>query len=237
MKNKTLHSRPASIPKKRWAAYAAAGAATALAGSNSAEAAIHYSGLLQVHFPPDKNKTKTFQLDQTGDFFKLVHTSSNRASASEALFTMFGIGGSGFRGPVGFDIYYVSKLSFGQPISTGHFTHGAGGGYYGIMAAGFTGGGSQQWRDPGVGFIGFRFNSGAGTQYGWARVRMGGDQKNNGFRLIDFAYADPGEPITAGETGQNMSDEQGPDEGSLGGLALGAAGLLAWRKSRSRITH
>jgi hypothetical protein len=51
MKNKTLHSRPASIPKKRWAAYAAAGVATALAGSNSLEAAIHYSGFLNVTFP------------------------------------------------------------------------------------------------------------------------------------------------------------------------------------------
>ncbi len=56
----------------------------------------------------------------------------------------------------------------------------------------------------------------------------------NAFKLIDYAYADPGEPITAGEDGQNRSDEQGPDEGSLGWLALGAVGLIAWRKSRSR---
>jgi hypothetical protein len=70
---------------------------------------------------------------------------------------------------------------------------------------------------------------------------MGGAQKNNGFKLIDYAYADPGQAIRAGEDGirtsqdgQDVGDEQGPDEGSLGGLALGAVGLLAWRKSRSR---
>jgi hypothetical protein len=61
------------------------------------------------------------------------------------------------------------------------------------------------------------------------------------FKVFDFAYADPGEPITAGqgiprgsEDNQDVSADQGTDEGSLGGLALGAVGLLAWRKSRSR---
>jgi MYXO-CTERM domain-containing protein len=50
------------------------------------------------------------------------------------------------------------------------------------------------------------------------------------FKLVDYAYADPGESIKAGQT---SSDEQAPDEGSLGWLALGAVGLFAWRKSRS----
>ena len=42
--------KPASIAKTRWVAYAAAGAATALAGSQSAEAAIHYSGRVNELF-------------------------------------------------------------------------------------------------------------------------------------------------------------------------------------------
>ena len=92
-----------------------------------------------------------------------------------------------------------------------------------------------------MGFVGFRFSSGAGIQYGWARVRMGGTTRNNAFKLIDYAYAEPGEAIgasggipRAGEDGQDMGDRRAPDEGSLGGLALGAVGLLAWRKGRSR---
>src|SRR5262249_20770178 len=110
--------------------------------------------------------------------------------------------------------------------------------FFATMAEGSFGG---WWLSPGVGFVGFRFNSGAGIQYGWARVRMGGANRNNAFRLIDYAYADPGEAIRAGEgiprageDDQDMSDEQGPNEGSLGGLALGAVGLLAWRESRSQ---
>ena len=43
--------KPASIAKTRWVAYAAAGAATALAGSQSAEAAIHYSGHCERAIP------------------------------------------------------------------------------------------------------------------------------------------------------------------------------------------
>jgi len=61
--------------------------------------------------------------------------------------------------------------------------------------------------------------------------RMAGGGWANAFKLIDYAYADPGEPIRAG---QKSSDERAPDQGSLGSLAVGAVGLLAWRKSRSR---
>ena len=88
-----------------------------------------------------------------------------------------------------------------------------------------------QWTERGIGCAGFKFNNGAGTQYGWVRVKMGGSEKNNGFELLDYAYGDPGEPVSAG---QKSSGEQAPDQGSLAGLALGAAGLLAWRKRRSR---
>ena len=106
--------------------------------------------------------------------------------------------------------------------------------------------GYGQWASPGMGFVGFVFNNGAGPQFGWARVRVSSIDPRNGiggfaFKVLDFAYGDPGERITAGqgipggrEDDQDISDDQGPDEGSLGGLALGAAGLLAWRKSRSR---
>jgi len=161
-----------------------------------------------------------------------------------AGFNVTGIAAAAFRGFPGSSKYQggvsVSKLSFGQSIATGHFTQ-AGFVHYvvaGILAYSTYG----QWKSPGMGFVGFRFNSGAGNQCGWARVRIstwfpGG----YAFKVLDFAYGDPGERITAGEgipgdseDNQDISDDQGPDEGSLGGLALGALGLLAWRKSRSR---
>jgi hypothetical protein len=87
-----------------------------------------------------------------------------------------------------------------------------------------------EFLEPGIGLIGFAFNNGSGKQYGWARVRMGGGEpgeRENAFKVLDYAYADPGEPIQAGQT----SDAPVTGMGSLGLLAAGATGLLTWRKT------
>ena len=221
MKTNDLRRKPASIAKTRWAAYAVAGAATAFVGSHSAEAAIHYSGLLNEPFPPNRDKHKAFPLDQAGDSLRFVHTTFCPA----ASFSINGIVSVGFRGYVGLP-FQVSKLSFGQNISTGQFVTAS----HGLMAIDrtcYTYG--APWNGGGTGYVGFRFNNGAGIQYGWARVTA--QFEASAFRVMDYAYADPGEPISAGQ--RSSSDEQAPDQGSLGWLAVGAAGLLAWRKSRS----
>ncbi len=214
--------KPASIAKTRWIAYAAAGAATALAGSQSAQAAIHYSGRVNELFLV--GEADTLKLDRPGDFFRLSHTSYGYGANDK--FAIFGIASAAFRGFL--DIFtnrhYVSKLTFGQPISMGNFIQQSA---PGLMV---RNGQPHQWWNPGQGFIGFRFNNGAGVQYGWARIKMSGPPHHN-FILFDYAYADPGEGLRAGQT---SSDEQAADQGSLGWLALGAVGLLAWRKSRSR---
>lgn len=52
-------------------------------------------------------------------------------------------------------------------------------------------------------------------------------------KLIDYAYADPGEPIRTGQTSETKDAVADlPTEGSLGALALGAAGVDAWRAVR-----
>ena len=61
---------------------------------------------------------------------------------------------------------------------------------------------------------------------------MAGVRKKNGFKLLDYAYADPGESSTAGQTSSN---EPGAEKGSLGWLALGAVGSLAWRKRQPKV--
>jgi hypothetical protein len=245
MKTRQSRRRTAKVSHSRWVAYATAGVATALTASHSAEAAIHYS-VVNEKFQPNSNKGRWFQLDQPGDSIYFAHVSCCPRSAA---FDVRGIAAAAFRGLPGTSKYsnaFASKLSFGESIATGHFTHAfrnptAPNG--GILAQGIYG----QWTSPGMGFVGFRFGNGAGIQYGWARVRISTKFPDDGippgyaFKVLDFAYADPGEPITAGqgiprgsEDDQDISDDQGPDEGSLGGLALGAVGLLAWRKSRSR---
>ena len=53
---------------------------------------------------------------------------------------------------------------------------------------------------------------------------------DNNFRVVDYAYGDPGDVVKVGR--QRRSDSVRAME-SLGGLALGAAGLLAWRLRRA----
>src|SRR6266513_480680 len=186
MKSNRLRSKPASIAKTRWVAYATAGAATALAGSNSLEAAIHYSGLVGEKFAPHSDKMKSFQLDQPGDSIRFGH------GYPRSGFATFGFVASGFVAGSVRGVFtsrltdYVSKLSFGQSIAADNFYGASRGRGSAVMANSY--GSLPQWLDPGVGFVGFRFYSGAGYQYGWARVFMGGTGRNNGFKLIDYAY-------------------------------------------------
>jgi hypothetical protein len=58
-------------------------------------------------------------------------------------------------------------------------------------------------------------------------------QRHARFKLIDYAYGDVGDTIGAGQKSGHDTHELE----SLGGLALGALGLLAWRKSRAQAAH
>jgi hypothetical protein len=228
MKTKALHRKP--IPKGRWAAYATAGAASAFTCANSAEATIHYSGIIHEYFGPYGTRSAHFQLDQPGDSFRLRHS----VTFTSAGFAHFGILGRGRASFAGFycpsnnpHVASVSKLNRSQLISRRPFLGRESG-----LLAHFGGPCGGQFDYGEVGFIGFKFNNGSGDQYGWVRIQFGNRfPYANDFWLADYAYADPGEQIRAGQTASN---EMVPEEGSLGWLALGAAGLLAWRKSRSR---
>jgi MYXO-CTERM domain-containing protein len=224
MRTKRARRKQMTVPRSRWLAYATAGAATAFASSHSLEAAIHYSGLLNVTFGPRHNERKTFQLDQHGDSFRLEHD----AASYFAGFQIRGLGSAFFRINTP-SYYFVKKLHSGDNVVVGYFArHGSRPDGFGAMANSY--GSGAQWNAAGIGFVGFRFTKGTGFQYGWARVTMGGKQKKNGFKLVDYAYAGVGESITAGQT---TSDEQPPIAGSLGWLALGGAGLIAWRRRSS----
>src|SRR5438093_13603560 len=67
---KAFRCKPISIPKARWSAYVTAGAASTLAYASSAEAEIHYSGLVNHNFangsfagPLDPGVTLTLGVD------------------------------------------------------------------------------------------------------------------------------------------------------------------------------
>ena len=217
------------VPQTRWAAYATAGAATALAGVNSAEADIHYSGLLNIGFnaAPGATVQQTFALDNGAE---LVFQHSRTANSLGGAF--FGIVGAAlsnqFRGKAYGGFFYPSNLGPGVNVSTGAFV--AAGKTFATLA--YHGGyAHSQWLQKGTGFIGFKFTGFGGTEYGWAQLTMNEGEPGNSFTLKDFAWADPGTPIFTGETAVV------PEPGTLGLLAVGAVGLLLWRRQRATAAH
>jgi hypothetical protein len=242
LKPKRTDSRkPAVITNSRWFAYATAGAASAFTCANSAEATIHYSGIIGEFFGSGRDKSARFQLDQPRDSIRLRHSLEFEGTFSYGGTVHFGILGLAVAGFAGFycpslpQFASVSKLNRGQFISTRPFLTRESG----VLAVPHFSDCVGQFDSGDLGFIGFRFNNGSGDQYGWVRIKMGTYYPiDNDFWLVDYAYADPGEPIRAGQTSNNdmvpeESDDVVPQEGSLGALALGAAGLLALRKRRS----
>jgi hypothetical protein len=120
------------------------------------------------------------------------------------------------------------NLAPNRPVSHGDFGDGLG-----ILASSpFCNG--YEFCERGFAILGFKFNTGGGTQYGWARLRMRGDiPPKNSFFVVDYAWADVGDRIRTLQT-HNSSQEQAAvsPSGSLGLLALGKAGLELWRAER-----
>jgi len=234
MKTNARKNRIAKIPKARWLAYAGAGAATALTGVSPAEADIHYSGRVDVSFPANENKSVALPLDQAGDSI-IFERSINDGAAD--FFGAAGLQSGKFLGsyPV-FSYAYVWRIKNRNEhryISQGHFTNGAFGfGTLGTMIKGDRSSLNWRWHGKGTDFVGFRFNNGAGKQYGWARVRMDGPDSDFSFTVLDYAWADPGEPIKAGQTSSSAAAVM-PDQGFLGLLAIGASGVALWRRRKS----
>lgn len=208
-------------------AYAVAGLVTA--SGSVAEGAIHYSGPIDVVFPRHPDRRATFPLDRPGDSLVFEHLSLVFAESNFAGFKAVGRRSASMRGHGTGSYAILSNLNRGSFVSQGIFSLGyRNNSDFGMLAFDFYG----EFGQRGIGFIGFAFNSGAGKQYGWARVYMGGFGRQNAFKLLDYAYADPGESIQAGQT----SDAPVTGMGSLGLLAAGAAGLLTWRKVRGQVS-
>lgn len=242
MKPHHLRRKLNAISNSRWAAYAAAGAASALGGAHSADAEIHYSGVIDSRFYV-QDAVKRFDL--VGDA-KLVFVYGYGVTYNGDGYygALFGINGAAvsneFRGyAAAFGSIYASKIAPGKPVSQGDFFQKSErplallGSSYGAGAWGSHG----QGQGRAGGFIGFRFDNGNGTQYGWARLRihlpiLG--VGNGGFDLVDYAWGDPGDTIVTGQTSSTGDRAVAvPDSGSLGALALGGVGVRAWRQTGS----
>lgn len=242
MKAQKLRRMSTKTSNSRWIAYAAASAASALTSSPSAEAEIHYSGLLHYRFPGtngvNHSTVATFPLDN-GVVLRGAKESNVSSGTGFAAMRILNAESSfvGQTTIVRFSTYvgYFSKLAQGINLSGLPFATNcsrSGNGCFG----GFIGYGSSpynQFTTSGRGFIGFRFDRGAGLQYAWVRVKDSGNPKHR-FILVDYAWGDPGDSLTTGQKSSSPKADVVPDSGSLGLLAVGAAGLLAWRKRRAK---
>jgi hypothetical protein len=121
--NRARSRKPAVITNSRWLAYATAGAASAFTCANSAEATIHYSGIIGNFFGSCNDKSARFQLDQSGDSIRLRHSLVFGCTASYGGYAHFGIIGragasvAGFYNPSSAHVVSVSKINRGQLIS------------------------------------------------------------------------------------------------------------------------
>ena len=139
-----------------------------------------------------RNETtvKTFQLDQPGDSIRFEPFTGGALWASPNL-GILGLASAGFRGEYGSaGSIMFRRLSFWPEYIRGFLL---------LWDSRWQRPSSTRGgRFPGVGFVGFRFNNGAGFQYGWARVRMGGIPRTTmAFRVWTTLMRDPGEPVTA----------------------------------------
>ena len=116
MKTKSVRSKkPILIANNRWLAYATAGVATAIAGVNSAEADIHYSGTLNVPVPEGESVAHSFALDNAAVIrFVNIYTGSLSAALRVWRCSVQNSGSGGFE--------HVSRFCgrrFPLPIESG----------------------------------------------------------------------------------------------------------------------
>ena len=99
----------------RWLAYTLASAATVFTGAHSAQADIHYSGILDERFPKNVEVLKFFPLDKPGDSLLLEHTDG----AAYVKILPFSAGS--VAGYLSFDQFFASRSShFGRVPFDGH---------------------------------------------------------------------------------------------------------------------
>lgn len=224
MKNHRSSGAPL-LSSKRWLAYATAGLATTAGSAASVDAAIHYSGVIdQVFDGTSEHRHRDFPLSQ-GVSLSFSQFASGAHIYDIAYFAVKGAAVSNaFRG---YNQVFVSRVRPNKDVAAGTFLPQPDR-FPAILVDIY---GYGDFAEQGYGFITFRFDAGGGKQYGWARVKMSGAPRNR-FVVVDFAWADPGESIKTGQKSAADSSGKPPEESALGFLALGSAGLLAWRRLR-----
>jgi hypothetical protein len=234
----TTHNGQRTTDKPNWRLYAAAGAAT-LAAAASADAAIIYvnptnkpNATIGGPAPYLGTVTAKFSIDGLASSYIKVHHHTtpphfdNAAVASVHNNSMTAVNGPGVKWQ---DTSHGNLMNFnaGQAIALEHGSHsGTVRGKETVM--GRLSGSVGSFAFSKTGFAGFQLPASKGGGLGWMRFEVF-DRNGDGFpdelQAIDWAYNNAGGGINAGQTSV-------PEPSALGLLALGSAGVLAWRRRR-----
>ena len=226
-----------SISETRWLAYATAGIASAFGLSASAEAEIHYSGNVSIQLTGNAQASLPLT---NGASLVFQNIFGGTTFLQHFHFLMKGVISGSARGYFPHSGFFnVSNLPPRENVSAGEFFSVAGKPGIGVLISFWSDGAFAPPEFGRIqGFVGFRFNTGNGTQYGWARIQTGDGNNHRIHDVIkDYAWGDVGDRIRTGQKSSagNMVDTV-TESGSVGLLALGAAGLVAWRKRRGQTT-
>jgi hypothetical protein len=222
-----------AISTGRWTAYMAAAAASTFVGVGSTEAEIHYSGHVDVQLTGNAQASLPLSNDASLVFENI---SPGSTFWQDFTFVMKGvISGSAWGDDYGFSRIFLSKLPLGENVSAGRFLSVTGNPNHGVLFTNWSDGQFAANTGRVRGFVGFRFNTGNGTQYGWARIETKNPGNNHTRDVIkDYAWGDVGDAILTGQTQSFQPANANSVAGSLGLLAFGAQGLDAWRTQRTQ---
>ena len=215
------------ITPGRWAAYATAAVAGAFGLTPSAEAEIHYSGNVSIDLTPKDHAT----LPLSNGAALVFQGRFGSAFIQTASMLLEGVvSGSARARDLGFGYIWLSNLPQASNVSRGRFYSIIEPPNHGVLFSTEYAGNFSPTFGPNRGFVGFRFNTGNGTQYGWVRIHTKLDGKHRAHVLInDYAWGDVGDAIVTGQRHSLQQAKTNSVTGSLGLLAFGAQGLDAWR--------
>ena len=225
------HRQKTVVCRKRWLSYATAAGAGLFSSLCPVDSADSDTIVRDVNvFMKDENVDGYFTRfgpfsASTGANFSFLQAYSENNQPQAGILAVTGniVSFAGWQ--VGLNYFFASNVPYGHFISNLDFDVAPGN--MGVMAwSGING--RSQFRNPGIGYLAFRFDVGEGTQYGWAMVEMDGAPQNTG-TFIRYAWEEAGVPLRVGHVNFAI-----PEPHSLGMLALGGAALLAWRRSKSR---
>ncbi len=209
--------------EKRLLAYtAAAGAALAVAAP--ADATINYTS--QVINLSNSNTLIDINTDGQNDFW-FDHQLTAASSATFGRILSIGSANASWLG----NNRSVASLSNGELVATAtgaQWTVGGNRGHqylFGLESGSWMFG---EFTSGNTGYIGVRFNPGAGNLYGWIHVSsIAADYSS--YQIDGWAYDDSGASIKAGQMPSVV-----PEPSSTALFAAGAAGMVAFRKRKKK---